>query len=129
MKVLPAAINYSLTTPLRILNWVGEWTRRDPCEPHWHLGPVAVEPFLQSQGIGTAMLNAFCAIVDGTGADAYLETDKRENVRLYQRFGFTLVECAEVMDVPTWFMRRAGNTKAVTKAYALAEAQRIPTDP
>src|SRR5262249_20169438 len=64
IKVLPAAvIGNPVTTPVRILNWVGEWARRDPSEPHWHLGPVAVEPFLQGQGIGTDMLNAFCMVV------------------------------------------------------------------
>jgi len=68
IKVLPAAvIGNPVTTPVRILSWVGEWARRDPSEPHWHLGPVAVEPFFQGQGIGTAMLNAFCMVVDGTG--------------------------------------------------------------
>lgn len=117
-KVLPAAvIGNPITTPLRILNWVGEWARRDPSELHWHLGPVAVEPVLQGRGIGTAMLGAFCEIVDGTGADAYLETDKRENVGLYQRFGFTVVESAEVLGVPNWFMRRT----ARAKSFVLAE--------
>ena len=121
IKVLPAAvIGNPVTTPLRILNWVGEWARRDPSEPHWHLGPVAVEPFLQGQGIGTAMLNAFCMVVDVTGAHAYLETDKRENVRLYQRFGFTVVQSAEVLGVPNWFMSRVSRAKAMTTANALA---------
>jgi GNAT superfamily N-acetyltransferase len=121
IKVLPAAtIGNPVTTPIRILNWVGEWARRDPSEPHWHLGPVAVEPFLQGQGIGSAMLNAFCVVVDGTGAHAYLETDKRENVRLYQRFGFTVVESAEVLGVPNWFMSRLSRAKAMTTANALA---------
>jgi len=120
IKVIPAAvIGNPVTTPARILNWVGEWARRDPSEPHWHLGPVTVEPFFQGQGIGTAMLNAFCTIVDGTGAHAYLETDKRENVRLYQRFGFTVVESAEVLGVPNWFMSRLSRAKAMTTANAL----------
>ena len=84
-RVFPAAvIGNPIPTPFRILSWVGEWARRDPSVPHWHLGPVAVEPDLQGCGIGTAMLHAFCAIVDSTGANAYLETDKSENVRLYQ---------------------------------------------
>jgi GNAT superfamily N-acetyltransferase len=114
-KVLPAAvIGNPITTPLLILNWVKEWSRRDPAEPHWHLGPVAVEPSLQGRGIGTAMLNAFCAVVDSTGAHAYLETDKHENVRLYQRFGFSVVESVEVLGVLNWFMFRAA-TKAPDK--------------
>ena len=107
VRVFPrAVIGNSIGTPLRILNWVGEWARRDPDEPHWHLGPVAVEPSLQGQGIGTAMLNAFCGLVDGTCTPSYLETDKRENIRLYQRFGFTVVESAEVLGIPNWFMSR-----------------------
>jgi len=107
VRVFPrAVIGNSIGTPLRILNWVGEWARRDPDEPHWHLGPVAVEPSLQGQGIGTAMLNAFCGLVDGTCTASYLETDKRENIRLYQRFGFTVVESAEVLGIPNWFMSR-----------------------
>lgn len=113
--ILPAAvIGNPITTPLRILKWVGEWARRDPSEPHWHLGPVAVEPLLQGQGIGTAMLNAFCDVVDGTDAPAYLETDRNENVRLYQRFGFNVVESVEVLGVPNWFMWRDSRRKAAT---------------
>ena len=115
-RVFPTAvIGNPIRTPFRILNWVGEWARRDPLEPHWHLGPVAVTPSLQGKGIGTAMLGAFCAVVDGTGAHAYLETDKHENVRLYQRFGFTVVESAEVLGVPNWFMWRAAKTTVVAK--------------
>lgn len=111
-KVLPAAvIGNPITTPLLIVNWVKEWSRRDPTEPHWHLGPVVVEPSLQGQGIGTAMLRAFCAIVDDTGANAYLETDKRQNVHLYQRFGFTVVESVEVLGVANWFMSRTAKAK------------------
>ena len=127
IRVLPAAvIGNPATTPLRILNWVGAWARRDPSEPHWHLGPVAVEPFLQGQGIGSAMLNAFCTVVDGTGAHAYLETDKRENVRLYQRFGFIVVESADVLGVPNWFMSRLSRAKAITTANASAATLENP---
>ena len=127
IRVLPAAmIGNPITTPVRILNWVGEWARRDPSEPHWHLGPVAVEPILRGQGIGTAMLNAFCMVVDGTGAPAYLETDKRENVRLYQRFGFSIVESAEVLAVPNWFMLRLSRAQATTTANALAASVENP---
>jgi GNAT superfamily N-acetyltransferase len=115
-RALPAAmIGNPITTALLILNWVKEWSRHDPSEPHWHLGPVAVEPSLQGQGIGSAMLNAFCAVVDSTGAHAYLETDKPENVRLYQRFGFRVLESAQVLGVPNWFMSRAA-TKTLDKA-------------
>ena len=107
LSVLPAvACGNSLGTPLRVLRWVGEWSRRDPTESHWHLGPVAVDPSFQGQGIGTFMLQAFCSIVDGFRSLSYLETDKSENVRFYQKFGFTVVSETEVLGVANWFMLR-----------------------
>ena len=110
LKVLPAVVRgNSLGTPLRVLRWVGEWARRDPQESHWHLGPVAVDPHQQGQGIGTAMLRAFCAIVDDHRSLSYLETDKSENVRFYQKFGFRVVARAEVLGVANWFMSRPGD--------------------
>jgi hypothetical protein len=44
--------------------------------------------------------------MDDRRALAYLETDKRENVGFYRKFGFTVVAGAEVMGVPNWFMHR-----------------------
>jgi hypothetical protein len=130
-RVSPAVvIGNPIPTSLRILSWVGEWARRDPSEPHWHLGPLAVEPSLRGQGIGTAMLEAFCAVVDSTSANAYLETDKSENVRLYQRVGFTVMEFGEVLGVPNWFMFRVANTEAKTKpaiATGGAESLAVPS--
>jgi len=40
---------------------------------------------------------------------AYLETDKRENVAFYERFGFQTQAQEPVLEVPNWFMvRRSG---------------------
>jgi ribosomal protein S18 acetylase RimI-like enzyme len=129
-RVFPAAvIGNPIPTPLRVLSWVGEWARRDPPEPHWHLGPMAVDPEFQGCGIGTAMLHTFCAVADSTGASAYLETDKSENVRLYQRFGFHVMESAEVLGIPNWFMFRAASTEAKTQsslATGLLESRAAP---
>lgn len=128
IKVFPAAvIGNPIPTPFRVLSWVGEWARRDPSEPHWHLGPLAVEPEFQGCGIGTAMLHTFCTVVDSGGANAYLETDKRENVRLYQRFGFTVMESAKLLGIPNWFMFRAANT--VAKSPIAMGASKCPSTP
>jgi hypothetical protein len=42
---------------------------------------------------------------DGDEA-SYLETEKPQNVALYQRFGFEVIDEAEVLGVPNWFMWR-----------------------
>jgi ribosomal protein S18 acetylase RimI-like enzyme len=117
LSVVPSVVfGNPVATPLRVLRWVGEWSRRDPTDPHWHLGPVAVDSHLRGQGIGGAMLAAFCARMDDCGMLAYLETDKSENVRFYQKFGFTVSAEAEVLGVPNWFMSRTARKTVISSS-------------
>jgi Acetyltransferase (GNAT) family len=107
LKIFPSIyFCNSLTTSVRVLNWTGEWSRRDPAEPHWHFGPVAVDASLQGRGIGSTMLSDFCSRMDARTAISYLETDKSVNVRFYEKFGFKVVSEAEVLGLPNWFMSR-----------------------
>jgi ribosomal protein S18 acetylase RimI-like enzyme len=113
IRAVPAVLfGNPLGTLPRVLTWAAAWARRDPLEPHWHLGPVAVDPQLQRLGIGTAMLAAFCSYVDICAALSYLETDKYENVRFYQKFGFKVVGETEVIGAPNWFMLRRPSLQA-----------------
>ncbi len=91
---------------LRTAQWQGEWQKRDPAEPHWHLGPVAVDPSLRGRGIGSAMMAAYCTRLDAVRAVGYLETDKPGNLRFYERFGFQTIAEAPVLGTLNWFMRR-----------------------
>ena len=118
LRLLPAVmVGNPLGTALRVLKWTDAWAHRDPAEPHWHLGPVVIEPCVQRQGIGSALLTAFCVHMDAYGAVAYLETDRRANVHFYQKFGFTVVAEADVMGVPNWFMSRR-RSKPVNQHYS-----------
>jgi ribosomal protein S18 acetylase RimI-like enzyme len=96
----------------RSLQWVGTWERLDFAQPHWHLGPVAVDTHLQGMGIGSDLMTVFCAQMDAAAHDAYLETDKPENVRFYQRFGFEVLGEQEVIGVPNWFMVRRSKAQS-----------------
>jgi predicted N-acetyltransferase YhbS len=84
----------------------GNVGKHDLAEPHWHLGPVGVEPTLQGQGIGTALMEEYCARLDNLAAVGYLETDKAQNVAFYEKFGFRTIAEAPVLGTPNWFMRR-----------------------
>jgi ribosomal protein S18 acetylase RimI-like enzyme len=95
---------------VRVGRWLSAWGRQDPAEPHWHLGPVAVDAHLQGRGIGTALMSEYCALLDRDGAMGYLETDKPRNVRFYEKFGFETIGEAQILDTPTWFMRRPGGS-------------------
>ena len=98
------------STP-KVLKWLSVWEKHDPRQPHWHIGALGVLPERQGQGIGSQLLTCFCEHVDRLGAASYLETEKPENVRLYQRFGFEVVEEDEVIGVSSWFMWRSPQPK------------------
>lgn len=90
----------------RVLKWKANWAKHDPKERHLHFGPLAVLPAMQGNGIGSALLNRFCLIADSGKEAAYLETDKIENVALYEKYGFRVVAVDTLLGVKNWFMRR-----------------------
>jgi ribosomal protein S18 acetylase RimI-like enzyme len=113
LSVFPSVFfGNSIGVPLRVLRWIGEWSRRDPTEAHWHLGPVAVDAHLQRRGIGGTLMTDFCARMDRAGSLSYLETDKGENVSFYERFGFEVIAESEVLGVSNWFMSRTPRPRA-----------------
>lgn len=91
----------------RFLKWMSTWAHHDPDEPHVHLGPLGVDAHLQGQGIGSLIMGEHCRRLDAGREVGYLETDKPENVRFYERFGYEVVGEAPVIGVPNWFMRRS----------------------
>ena len=109
VRSLPAL---ALTGPrgaVRTVRWLNDWERRDPDRPHAHFGPFGVEPELQGQGIGSLVLREYTRRLDEAGEHSYLETEKPQNVALYQRFGFEVIQESELFGVPNWFMwREAG---------------------
>lgn len=95
------------TTPtdiLRLATWLGTWAKIDPSTPHWHLGPLAVEPAWQQKGIGSQLIHYACE--KGAGDNLYLETDKLSNVRFYERFGFSILSTPTILAIPSWTMMR-----------------------
>lgn len=106
ISVLPGLFRHLGATLPRLLHWTGNWGKHDPSTPHCHLGPLTVAVNRQGQGIGSALLTWFCQYVDERKEAAYLETDKPENVRLYEKFGFAVKEEDEVYGVKNWYMFR-----------------------
>jgi ribosomal protein S18 acetylase RimI-like enzyme len=100
-----------LGSPLkRVLKWKQNWAKHDDKRAHLHLGPLAVLPHKQGQGIGSGLLHHFCEIADARKADAYLETDRKENLALYQKFGFKVIKTDFLFGVENWFMWRQTNS-------------------
>ena len=90
----------------RVIQWFARWCSLDPDEPHFHLGPIGVAPQMQGKGVGTALMQRYIEHLDQDHAAGYLETDKPENVKFYENFGFTVQHEEELIGVPTWYMWR-----------------------
>jgi ribosomal protein S18 acetylase RimI-like enzyme len=106
LALLPSLARLGPRTAARVGKWFATWAEHDPDEPHVHLGPLAVDLHLQGQGIGSLIMEEHCRRLDEANLVGYLETDKPENVRFYERFGYEVVGEASVIGVPNWFMRR-----------------------
>jgi ribosomal protein S18 acetylase RimI-like enzyme len=65
-----------------------------------------VTPDFQGKGIGSQMMKFYCDIIDRDRMEAYHETDRPENVRFYQRFGFKVVGEEIINGVKNWYMLR-----------------------
>lgn len=91
---------------LRYDNWS---TKRHITEPHYYLFVIGVDPKRQGKGVGRALLEHLAKQADHAHVPCYLETDKRENVKLYRKHGYE-VENEDVlkMAVPLrmWTMKR-----------------------
>lgn len=105
LRLAPTFLMAGRAAP-RLGRWMSAWAKFDPARPHSHLGPVAVDPDLQGRGIGSMLLTDYCQRLDQTRMLSYLETDKPENVRLYERFGYKVTAETIVLGVTSWFMTR-----------------------
>ncbi len=56
--------------------------------PHCHLAILAVRPDVQGRGTGTALLDAYHAILDGEGTVAFLEASDERSRGIYLRHGY-----------------------------------------
>ena len=90
----------------RLMHFRSILAAHDLDEPHWHVGPVGVEPGFQSMGMGRAAMGLLCEEFDEHGRVSWLKTVKPGNVRFYMGHGFEVVEEAPMLSAHLWFMRR-----------------------
>lgn len=83
-----------------------------PKEKLWYLLLLVVDPSAQRSGIGGMLQQDMLRRADEDGLDCYLETQKRDNVAYYGRFGYHVErELQPVTSGPPLFlMRRAAKT-------------------
>jgi len=90
----------------RLMHFRSILAAHDLDEPHWHVGPVGVEPGFQSMGMGRAAMRLVCEEFDEHGRVSWLKTAKPQNVRFYIGHGFEVVDETPMLAAHLWFMRR-----------------------
>ncbi|WP_152395988.1 GNAT family N-acetyltransferase [Paenibacillus guangzhouensis] len=92
MRLIPLLFQIS-TRAVNLLNSYMHVTRSAaPSVTHHYLIMIGVQPEAQGKGIGRVMLQHLLDTVnaDKNSCGIALDTENKENVHLYQRFGFTL---------------------------------------
>jgi ribosomal protein S18 acetylase RimI-like enzyme len=87
-----------------IWDWVEE---RIPDEPHWYLDNIGVDPTVQGQGLGRALIEHGLALAAADDTGALLETTVPTNVAYYEHLGFYTIEQGDPpQQAPrVWLMR------------------------
>jgi ribosomal protein S18 acetylase RimI-like enzyme len=96
---------------LRLFKFRSIWKKHDPKKPHWHIDPIGVLPEIQGKGIGSKLLTFFCDYIDKDNTAAYHETDMEQNVRLYRKFGYEVVDTEQIFGFTHWFLWRPPQKK------------------
>lgn len=58
----------------------------------WYLYDIVVKPHSQKRGVGKSLLSPMLNYLDRIKQSCYLETHNEENVEVYKKFGFRVVE-------------------------------------
>ncbi|MEP6759236.1 MAG: GNAT family N-acetyltransferase [Actinomycetota bacterium] len=85
-------------------DWLGGHLPDDPC---WFLDILAVDASARGRGHGTRLIEHGLARAHAERLPAFLETSRPDNVALYERFGFQVVEelIAPAGGPAIWFLR------------------------
>ena len=90
----------------RFVHWSLRMSRHHPATEHYYLETLGVEPTLQGQGLGSAMLQKIASLLDAADIECVLETANERNIVLYRRFGFQVVSEEHILGAHVRFMRR-----------------------
>jgi ribosomal protein S18 acetylase RimI-like enzyme len=92
-------------------DWLGEHVPDEPC---WFLDILAVDAGARGRGLGGRLIEHGLVRAHADGLPAFLETSVLDNVALYERFGFRVIdELVAPGGGPTiWFLRSDPTSRA-----------------
>jgi ribosomal protein S18 acetylase RimI-like enzyme len=75
---------------------------------HWYLEAIGIAPEHQGKGYASRLIRGMLSRVDEEKLPCFLDTMDPKNVRIYERFGFKVVDESQIPGTPltTWAMLR-----------------------
>lgn len=75
---------------------------------HWFLQEIGVEPAFQGKGYASRLLQPVLNRIDMENSSCYLETQEETNVRIYEHFGFKVIDTSTIprTTLTNWAMLR-----------------------
>lgn len=75
---------------------------------HWYLSIIGINPIYQGKGFSSVLFNSMFNQIDKQNLPFFLDTNNEENLPIYNRFGFRLLEEYQIPDtnVVNWAMIR-----------------------
>jgi ribosomal protein S18 acetylase RimI-like enzyme len=96
-------------------------------QPCWDLAPIAVSPEAQGRGIGSLLLRRKLREIDGACQAAFLATQDRNNLGIYEHFGFRKIdEIPIVPGGPVSFSMFRGNNASGSPDVATLPMRQVP---
>ena len=85
---------------------------------HWFLQTIGVNPQFQGKGYAGKLLKPMFTRIDEEGLPCYLETLDETNVRLYEHFGFKVIEKSAIPEtkLTNWAMLREKSSELHTSS-------------
>jgi ribosomal protein S18 acetylase RimI-like enzyme len=107
-QAVPRALPLALRSPRGLRRYVAirrQALRAVRATPGWHLAGLATDPPHQGRGVARALLDHILVRVDEDRSSVWLETNDPGNVRLYERFGFTVAAHVQADGgLPDWWV-------------------------
>ena len=92
----------------RIYNYIYSKHKKLLPSYHWYLSIIAINPVYQGMGFSRILLNSMFNQIDKQNISYFLDTNNKENISIYKRFGFRILEEYQIPDtrIINWAMRR-----------------------
>ena len=92
----------------RIYNYINSKHRTLFSSQHWYLSVIAIAPLFQGSGFSHILLNSMFIQIDKQNLPIFLDTNNKENIPFYKKYGFKILEKYEIpnTDLINWAMIR-----------------------